>query len=177
MKTLILMTLSLSFMNAFAEEPKIEIPKNVLDRHVQACPEFNTERGEWPVKEVHTLPNYGPEVKSHNKLYLLGCELYAYNSSERAYIVSSYGDITDVAVVEVDNEGNFGATTNLMGSGYDPETQQLFTFSKGRGIGDCGASATYKYSPRNERFVLVEQRLKEECDGEETDWPVIFPKN
>lgn len=169
----VLMTLSFSVL---ASETKIEIPKALKERHALACPEVSTERGEWMQNSVYDLPSM-VGVKSVNKLYVLGCEMYAYNSMERAYIVNSYGDITDVAVVEVDSAGNFGATTNLMGAGYDPETQTLGTFSKGRGIGDCGASATYSYSADSERFVLVEQRLKLECDMDvEAEWPVVFPK-
>lgn len=169
----VLMTLSLPLL---ANETKIEIPKALKERHALACPEVTTERGEWMQNSVYDLPSMSG-VKSINKLYVLGCEMYAYNSLERAYIVNSYGDITDVAVTEVDSEGNFGATTNLMGAGYDEGSQTLGTFSKGRGIGDCGASALYKYSVDSERFVLVEQRLKLECDMDvEAEWPIVFPK-
>lgn len=178
MKTLILLSLSLTMFNVFATDVKIEdIPKSVLDRHVLACAEFNSERGEWLSKEVFELPKGEyTGTSAPNKLYVLGCEMYAYNSMARAYILNSYGEVNDVSVAEFNSDGSIGATTSLMGAGYTPEDQTLGTFSKGRGIGDCGAAATYKYNANSERFVLVEQRLKEECDGEETDWPVIFPK-
>lgn len=178
-KILMALLLTLKVVNTYAEtDGNANIPKAVLDRHVLACPEFaEEERGKWMTREIHELKrdNF---TSSGNKLVLLGCELYAYNSRERAYIVTSYGDITDVAVTEVDQNGNFVATADLMGAGFDPQTQTLGTFVKGRGVGDCGQSATYKYSSESDRFILVEQRLKMECDGDpESDWPVVFPKN
>jgi hypothetical protein len=178
MKALILLSLSLTMFNVFATDVKIEdIPKSVLDRHVMSCAEFNSERGEWLSKEVFELPKgeYSG-TSAPNKLFVLGCEMYAYNSMAKAYILNAYGDVYDVAITELLNDGSLSATTFLMGAGYDPDSQTLGTFVKGRGMGDCGSTATYKYNANSDRFVLVEQRSKEECDGEDTDWPVVYPK-
>lgn len=164
--------LTISALSAFAAD--ITIPKEVLDRHTAACPEFATT--EWMQREVYKLPGteYAPAGKT---LYVLGCEMYAYNSLEKAYIVSPSGEVTDVIVADVSADGSIMATADLMGAGYESETQTLGTFQKGRGIGDCGSSATYKYDPRNEKFVLLEARVKDSCDGEiETDWPIVYKK-
>lgn len=172
-KLLALMILSIGSLQAFAGE--VEIPKNVLDLHTLTCPEFASDRGQYMVKEVHELKT-STLAPTSNKLIVLGCEMYAYNTMERAYILTNYGEIIPVAVAEVDEDGNFSATTRLMGGGFDPETQELGTFYKGRGIADCGSSARYKYNSKNDSFTLVEQRLKVECDEQDTDWPVVFPK-
>jgi hypothetical protein len=63
-----------------------------------------------------------------------------------------------------------------MGGGFDPETNLLGTFQKGRGVGDCGSAAEYKYNPENQNFVLIEARLKDTCDGEDSDWPIVYKK-
>ncbi|QDK42112.1 hypothetical protein DOM21_11765 [Bacteriovorax stolpii] len=172
MKSLFALALTLSAVTAFAGE--ITIPKEVLDRHTNACPEFASN--EYLQREAYQLPGseYSPKGAT---LYVLGCEMYAYNSLEKAYIVSPWGEVTNVAVAEVAADGSIMATSDLMGAGYDAETKTLGTFQKGRGMGDCGSSATYQYSPENQRFVLIEARVKDSCDGEfESEWPVVYKK-
>jgi hypothetical protein len=173
MKTLLALSFALSFSSVFADT--FEIPKDILDRHVKACPEFTEPgRGEYLTREKYTLP--GSEYSKESRtLYLLGCEMYAYNSREKAYIVTPYETI-DVSVAEIDGKGSITATDDLMGAGFDQDTLTLGTFQLGRGMGDCGSAASYKYDPMYERFILVEARLKEECDGQETDWPIIYKK-
>ena len=169
--------LSLAAFSAFgADQSTIQIPKAVLDRHNASCPDFSSEQGQYLMKEVYTLPA-GEYSKTPKSLYILGCELYAYNSRELAYIVDSYGDITNVAVSEVATDRSITATSDLMGTAFDQAGLMLSTYSKGRGVGDCGSSAAYKYDANSEKFVLLEARLKEQCDGDvESDWPVVYSK-
>ena len=176
MKSLMALALTLSTISVFASEVEIsKIPADILARHKAACPEFATEDGKYLQRERYKLPGseYSPEPRT---LYVLGCEMYAYNSSERAYIETPYEAI-DVSIAEVLGDGSIVATNNLMGAGFDEATQTLGTFQKGRGIGDCGSAASYKYSPENEKFVLVEARVKDSCDGEvESEWPIVYKK-
>jgi hypothetical protein len=170
-----LLFLLLSF-SLFAEEKPPVIPQFVVDHHVAACPEYATEYGKNYMKGVYTLPE-SEYSKQKNTLYVLGCEMYAYNSQERAYIVDPKGNITDVYVAEINFKGELTATNSLMGSDYDEANQALYTFQKGRGIGDCGSASTYIYSPYEEKFILKEARIKENCDGDmESEWPVVYSK-
>lgn len=174
MKLGIILFLSLSF-SAFAETAKA-IPQRLLEHHLGMCPDFGTDVGKNFARDVYTLPKsqYSPSIKT---LYVLGCEMYAYNSLEKAYILDEQGAITDVLVAEVDEHGSFTATSDLMGSGYDDNAKTLGTFQLGRGIGDCGASSLYKYSPDDEKFVLIQARIKNNCDGNvESEWPVVYSK-
>lgn len=176
MKTGFLVSLSVLLLSfsVFASEKTLSLPQNLKDRHIAACPEFGSEDGRWFQRSVAVLPQ-SDYSKQTNTLYVLGCEVYAYNSMERAYIVSEEGAITDVWLTEIDHEGKLTATIDLMGAGYDEETQYLYTFVKGRGIGDCGAAASYKYSAEDEKFFLSEARIKNQCDGDtESDWPVVY---
>ncbi len=172
MKTKILLALAMSLTTVSAFANSMELPTGLVDLHAKACPEF-IERNLYV--DIQKLPN-GPEFEANNTLYVMGCEMYAYNSLEKAYVVNPQGVITPVVVAEVVDEGKIVATSDLMGAGYDATTNTLGTFQKGRGIGDCGSSATYKWDPRNEKFVLEEARVKMECDGEETEWPVVYKK-
>ncbi len=168
-----LMFLLLTF-SAFAEEKPPVLPEHLVAHHTAVCPDFGSSDGKWFLRAVYTLPQ-SPYSKQINTLYVLGCEMYAYNSQERAYIVDPGGAITDVWVAEIDFKGNFTATNSLMGADYDPASQSLYTFQKGRGIGDCGSASTYAYSAEEEKFILKEARVKDHCDGDiEADWPVVY---
>jgi hypothetical protein len=153
-----------------------QIPKTVLDRHIANCPSFNSERGQYLSKESFALP-LQESSQSTRTLYVLGCEHYAYNTMEKAYIVDSYGDISNVALPEVGADGSITATSDLMGTSFDLKSLMFSTFSKGRGMGDCGNYGRYKYDINSEKFILLEARLKENCDGDvESDWPVVYSK-
>lgn len=179
LKRFLALALLVASLNAFGEEvivTPVKIPQALLERHSAACPAFASERGKFMTRTVETLPG-SESSKSPNTLYVLGCELYAYNSRERAYIVDSYGDIRNVALAEVSADGAITASIDLMGAGFDPDTLTLGTFQKGRGIGDCGSAAIYKYDSLSEKFVLLEARIKEACDGDfESEWPVVYSK-
>ena len=76
----------------------------------------------------------------------------------------------------VSPKGEITSTLALMGSSFDMKTKILTTYSKSRGIGDCGASATYKLDKSSLQFVLLEARVKEKCDGNTNPWPVTYKK-
>ncbi|MBC7540866.1 MAG: DUF1176 domain-containing protein [Bacteriovorax sp.] len=169
--------ITLVTLSAFgADKTPIQIPKAVLDRHNASCPEFSSEQGKYMTKEVYTLPK-GEYSQSLKSLYILGCELFAYNSMEKAYIVDSYGDIANVVVAEVVFDKSITATSDLMGTSFDQASLMLSTYSKGRGMGDCGSSAAYQYDANYQNFFLLEARLKNNCDGDmESQWPVVYSK-
>jgi hypothetical protein len=59
---------------------------------------------------------------------------------------------------------------------YDPQTQVLTIYTKGRGLADCGSFSQYQWE--QSRFELKEYRLKSECDGnylEPENYPQVYP--
>lgn len=164
-------------MSAMASDTPPVIPQKLIEHHSAVCTEFPTEEGRYLMRAEYSLPK-SPYSNEAKKLYVLGCEMYAYNSLEKAYIVDQSGNITDVYVAEIDHERSFSATSDLMGADYDEKSNTLGLFQKGRGIGDCGSSTIYSYNPEAEKFILIEARMKNECNGEvEDEWPVIYSKN
>lgn len=162
--------LSLSLFLSLSTYAVVEVPAELSQRHIANCPQYNGDMGEYMMKESYKL-------NKDDTLFVLGCEMYAYNTMERAYIVNSYGDIQDVAVAEVSKDGDISATSSLMGAGFVAESLSLVTSQRGRGLGDCGSSAEYKYSLEKQVFVLIEARVKDECDGNfEDEWPVVYKK-
>ncbi len=186
MKSIIAIAATLSAFSVFAAdevpaqttivEPVVVVPQSVLDLHNKACPEYaEREADGWVQKESFILPK-SEYAKNAPTLYVLGCEMYAYNSLVKAYIVDDY-ETKLVSVAEVSPDGSIFATSDLMGAGFDAATNTLGTFSKGRGIGDCGQAATYGYATNEQRFYLLEARVKDSCDGEiEAEWPIVYKK-
>ncbi|MES2343605.1 MAG: DUF1176 domain-containing protein [Pseudomonadota bacterium] len=67
-----------------------------------------------------------------------------------------------------------GSTTHLlMNVDFDPETQTLSNFEKGRGIADCGGMYAWVWDGR--AFRVSEQIEMPECRGlPGEEWPVLF---
>ncbi|SEG57722.1 DUF1176 domain-containing protein [Bosea lathyri] len=61
----------------------------------------------------------------------------------------------------------------LVNAHFDPATGQVGFFSKGRGIGDCGASGNYAWTETG--FVLTAFQAMDECRGiASDDWITLF---
>jgi hypothetical protein len=71
--------------------------------------------------------------------------------------------------IEMD-PGSEVITVNPM---FDPKTMTLSSFSKGRGIGDCGTSEDWVFDGKTFRLALL--KLMGQCRGIRTeDWPVLY---
>lgn len=117
------------------------------------------------------------------KLFLVPCLYGAYNSTSVAYlqeggrslqplmVLTQYPAMDDVPAAIV-------PTAFLTDAVYDDATMTLSTYSKGRGMGDCGVSSATKFTLTEYGGVIVkttEIRSKPECDGNmETEWPIVF---
>lgn len=61
----------------------------------------------------------------------------------------------------------------LVGADYDPATATLTYFNKGRGLGDCGDMATWRFDGKD--FLLASYRSLDRCSGAISDyWPVYW---
>jgi hypothetical protein len=100
------------------------------------------------VPEVETFALGGGKT-----LALLPCGAGAYNFSTVAFVLAG-----GKAVRATFDDGNDGMLVN---AGFEKGT--LSTYNKGRGVGDCGESATYVWDGK--RFRLTEAREMSECRG------------
>lgn len=71
-----------------------------------------------------------------------------------------------------------GETNFVIGVGYqyDENTGELISFTKGRGLADCGVESSYQFE--NGEFILKNVTEKAECDGDTQDaskWKQIYP--
>jgi len=75
-----------------------------------------------------------------------------------------------VKVGDIVHDGDAVTATN---SSFDPDSMTLNTFSKGRGIGDCGTEEAWVFDGK--AFQLAELKLMSECKGVlPEDWPVVY---
>ena len=97
-------------------------------------------------------------------LLLLACGSGAYNVSHVPFILRRGHGGAQLAAFDVKpgwwaEEGK----PMLINAGWDKERGLLVSYSKGRGLGDCGTTSEYAWDGR--AFRLVEQSDMEECRG------------
>lgn len=100
-------------------------------------------------------------------LVLIPCGAGAYNFSSVPLIIAS----GRAALARFDSPPGFtkagDAIATLVNAGWDGKTGELSSYSKGRGIGDCGSAERYVFD--GTRFRMVESRQMSECRGS-TNW-------
>ncbi len=107
-------------------------------------------------------------------LYALTCTQGAYNIDSALYLVEGAGGLPKPvalprpAALKGDTADNVAENV-----GFDPKTMTLSSFGKGRGLGDCGSSASWLWDGHG--FVLLEASLLDACPGAlPEDWPSIY---
>ncbi|MBZ0228054.1 MAG: DUF1176 domain-containing protein, partial [Bauldia sp.] len=109
-------------------------------------------------------------------LYIIPCFAGAYNVAYRVYLVRA-GNIGKARTLYFANFsqtlGWYGSDT-LINASYDPESKTLASFGKGRGLGDCGNAARYRWDGFD--FRMIDYRAWDQCDGSRRpdEWPVIY---
>jgi hypothetical protein len=98
-------------------------------------------------------------LDARNSLVLAShpCENGAYNYFYSAFIVDEAGRARP-ASFDVP-----AAKADLVNASWDPATRRLTSFSKGRGLGDCGVGQAYAWD--GARFRLVHEEAMGECRG------------
>ncbi|MBL1404680.1 MAG: DUF1176 domain-containing protein [Rhizobiales bacterium] len=121
------------------------------------------------------------EVSKYNssvRFYLLPCgSPAAYNATAIGIVYYPKGNLAKIASLPI--IGNRGPTTQdvLLNASWDTKKQQLISYYKGRGLGDCGSSFVWEWEKNSfiAAFVLIEQKSKENCDGVDDEWPLVWP--
>lgn len=102
-------------------------------------------------------------------LVLVACGSGAYNLSSAAFIVR--GDKARPAAFDTAKPGANAAADALINASWDAGTGTLSSYGKGRGLGDCGVSATYVWD--GTRFRATEIDRMDECRGS-TNWLTVW---
>lgn len=105
-------------------------------------------------------------VDPRHSLLLLACGSGAYNISYVPFIVARRAVSAEARIAPFDANEDWWREEGkpiLINAGWDPKERRLVSFSKGRGLGDCGTSREYAWD--GARFRLVEQAEMGECRG------------
>jgi hypothetical protein len=121
------------------------------------------------VPEAHALDR-------DQALVIIPCIMGAYQGSSLAFIASRSSSSARRLVAPTPYLGN---DPDRSGRGYftegvfDPKTGTLSMAAKGRGLADCGMSASWIWNGK--AFRLSEMSLQQSCGGVEPgDWPTLF---
>lgn len=143
------------------------IPQSVLARR-------NTDPSCYAVEELPNLDDkMSYRLSATQTLHLLPCWAGAYNYGYLAFI-------DDGERIEQQYFASFSETlgwsgTNVLVNPYfDEVTGLLSDFYKGRGLGDCGTSGTWRWARWG--FKLLEYSAREKCDTPEApyEFPIIY---
>lgn len=107
-------------------------------------------------------------------LVQLLCYRGAYNFGSSWFLVKGEA-ITPLAfpIPAENGSATMDSTTDLVNAGFAAGTGQLSSFSKGRGIGDCGSSGEWRWD--GQRFQLASYALMGDCRGVTSDlWPLLW---
>jgi hypothetical protein len=130
---------------------------------------------------------FEPDVVSlspKTDLVFIPCMMGAYQGSHMGYIVKKNQKPQILTVLSYDSSEEVKAvvaSSDLVGYDFDPDTGILSTFSKGRGLGDCGQSSKSLIAENSAGYVSVktiEIRNKTECDlNYDTEWTIVFKQD
>ncbi|MBO9559260.1 MAG: DUF1176 domain-containing protein [Caulobacter sp.] len=98
-------------------------------------------------------------------LWQIPCGGGAYNFDSLFVVVDKAGKAALAPIEGLDD----GMATN---AGYDPKARILSSYSKGRGIGDCGSSTDWVWT--GEVFATSQGTIMPVCRGYGYDWPTAF---
>ncbi|QHM71984.1 DUF1176 domain-containing protein [Mixta intestinalis] len=123
-------------------------------------------------REVRVAP-----LTDSRALLLVSCEMGAYNVIDLAFEVTRSQPwvargltLTLPFVPPQRTEKNM----EIINAEYDAATGQLYTFAKGRGLGDCGNASRWQFN--GQEFVLAEYAEESTCDAwhGSDDWPTLW---
>lgn len=137
--------------------------RKALDKASDCASAYEGSEGELPKADVHPLGG-------GKTLVLLPCGSGAYNFSSRPYILAP-GAKPVVAAFDSPPGMAPEGPPDLVNAGFYAKTGRLESFSKGRGLGDCGSSESYVWD--GAMFRLIEQRVMSECRGS-VNWLAIW---
>ena len=105
--------------------------------------------------DIHPMETEAYALDARRAIVFIPCLMGAYQGSSLAFIA-------DESVVDEFTESEF-----------DPKTGMLTIVAKGRGLADCGFSASWIWN--GQTMVLISMTYQDACGGVEAgDWPTLF---
>jgi hypothetical protein len=128
-----------------------------------------------PIEDAAKEPD-SYDLGGGQKLFVVSCWRAAYQSGSLVFVMDGSGQAR-LLTFQHWNGKKFTPDFSLSEADFDPNGKAISMFYKGRGIGDCGAMATWNWT--GSEFKLKDYYFKEKCDGRsfagERRWR-IFPR-
>jgi len=125
--------------------------------------------------DVSMAPEAYP-LDAKQALVLIPCIMGAYQGSSLAFIASRAGGASQRLIAPTPYLGNGTDRSDaryFTDATFDPKTGMLSDAAKGRGMADCGMSASWIWD--GAAFRLSDMALQQSCGGVDPgDWPVLF---
>jgi len=147
--------------------PQSEIDKVLADPD---CELFNGNpaNGAWE----------GTTLSSNVRIHIIPCFAGAYNLMSKVLLErrdneSDTSTFDTLTFADYSSDHGWIGTDMLTNAFINPETGYLAHFHKGRGLGDCGATGSWKWT--GYLFSMVDYYVEEECNGRLPDeWPAVY---
>jgi hypothetical protein len=115
-------------------------------------------------------------LDANRALVIIPCIMGAYQGSSLAFIAPRAGGPARRLIAPTPYGGNDADRSNadfFTESSFDPKTGTLSMAAKGRGLADCGMSASWIWD--GDSFGLSDMTLQKSCGGASPgDWPPLF---
>lgn len=110
-------------------------------------------------------------LDGQHAVVILACSQFAYQASAFVFVVPRDGGAATAFTPTLPTLST--ETEVFLGVDFDPKTGMLSDFEKGRGIADCGLSASWIWSEGKFRLISLERQ--EQCGGAGPgDWPTLY---
>lgn len=103
------------------------------------------------------------KLDANRSAYIVPCFFGDYNFISKLYVVGKSGETVPQLFAEGDATEGWRGTDLLVNAHYDPGSRLLSSFSKGRGLGDCGSAGTWRWT--DGRFVMREFWAWADCSN------------
>lgn len=164
------------YERAFAlPTPPSDIPQPVADLHFEGdvCDfePIDVENAGWEVMQLD----------QENSLFMLPCSSGAYNLLSRFYIWNPTRQTATVQhFVDYGDTSGWTSVDYLVNPYLDPHRLTISSFSKFRGLGDCGSAGTWQWAGYG--LQLREYHYQPTCgldydENADLTFPQIFPKD
>ncbi len=118
------------------------------------------------------------DKSSGSGLYILLCGgPSAYNKPFVIFTHDAARDFARSVILPIMKDQGPSVQTEIYNVSWNNSLRQLSAFGKNRGLADCGAKMVWKWAfdTIESDFVLVEHRVKDDCDGKRDDFPIVWP--
>ena len=126
--------------------------------------------------DIHPMETEAYALDARRAIVFIPCLMGAYQGSSLAFIADRNGTAVRRLTAPapfLGRDPHESVVDEFTESEFDPKTGMLTIVAKGRGLADCGFSASWIWN--GQTMVLISMTYQDACGGVEAgDWPTLF---